>query len=179
MRPPPGPRAVAIDLQHRIILLDGLGGLGQVDGRDGILSQPLERLPDLVRSERGLETVQEREPRTREDHPGEDQELLVGERYEGLPVPLHVEPAGPLRDRPDTGRAEGRQELIVRDRPARHEQELAECHGGQSRPLGQEQDLIQGRAGDPSFPTMPDAGGRVEQGDPRGLVRPRNQQPCP
>jgi Putative ATP-dependent DNA helicase recG C-terminal len=179
IRPPPCPRAVAIDLQHRVVLLNGFGGFGQVDGRDGILSQPLERLPNLARSERVIDTVQESEPRPREDHPGEDQQLLIAERHEVLPVPLHVEPASPLRDGPETGRAQGRQDLIVRGRPARHEQKLAECHGGQVRPLGQEKDLIEGRAGDLSLPPVPDPGGRPEQGDPRGLVRPRDQQPCP
>ena len=61
IHPPPCPRAVAINLQHRIVLLNGFGGFGQVDGRDGILGQPLDRLPNLARSERGLDTVQESE----------------------------------------------------------------------------------------------------------------------
>src|SRR5262245_55830244 len=69
MGPPPCPRAVGVDLQHRVILLDEFGGCGQVDRGDGILSQPLERLPNLVRSERGVDTVQEGKPRAREDDP--------------------------------------------------------------------------------------------------------------
>ena len=71
------------------------------------LSQPLECLPNLARSERGIDTVQENESRTREDRPGEDQQLLVTERHEGRPVPLRVEPTGPLHDGPETGRGGG------------------------------------------------------------------------
>jgi hypothetical protein len=70
-RPPPCPRAVAIDLQHRVVVPNGIGRFGQVDGCDGILSQPLERLLNLVRPEHGIDSVKESEPRSREDHPGE------------------------------------------------------------------------------------------------------------
>ena len=102
---PPCPLAIGAYLYDLVVLVNGFPGSGQVDRRDGILSQQLECLPDLDRSERGPDTVQESEPRSREEHSREGQQLLLAERQDGLPVALHIEAAGSLHDGVKTGRA--------------------------------------------------------------------------
>ena len=71
IRPPQDPRGVATDLQHRIVLFDGLSGFGQMDGGDGILGQLQERLPSLARPERALDTVLQCESWTVQEDPVE------------------------------------------------------------------------------------------------------------
>jgi hypothetical protein len=66
-----------------------------------------------------IETVKDSELQGREhDAGGEDQELQVAERYEVLPVPLHVEPAA-RGERPEARCAQGRHDFAESTRIVR------------------------------------------------------------
>ena len=67
VNPPPTPRALGVDLQHRVVQVNRFGILGEGDVSDGALVEAPEGRSDLGRPEGGVHSVQHGEGR-----PGED-----------------------------------------------------------------------------------------------------------
>ena len=105
------------------------------------------------------------------------------EREDGRPIVLSSRPARPRQDGGKAGFVKGGDDPVVRVDLLllllAADEEVAERPEGQVRPLGQEEDGVQGRSDDRPRPRGPDAGGRAEQGVPCALVRPDDQDPRP
>ena len=91
--PSPVPRAVGVDLQHRVVQLNRFGILGESDVGYGVLVETPERLTDLGRFKGGIHSIQHREGRPCEDQPSQGKQLLLAQRKNGRPIVL----SGPSR----------------------------------------------------------------------------------